>query len=75
MIWQSKQYKEFNTNLTFKEVRDILKVEQMNNQRSHITRHTVLGKWHEIKMTMYIGYLKSIQIPSIQDLDGFVKEE
>ena len=61
-------YDEFRTGLSFKEVRDMLRYEQ----RPHITRHTVLGKWHEIKLSMYRSYENSIK--KDLDLSGFINE-
>ncbi len=45
-------YDDFKTGFSFKEVR------QMLRGRNWITRHTVLGKWHEIKLKMYDEYLQ-----------------
>jgi len=53
------EYNKFRTNLTFKEVRFILSCEAKkkyeNNDYMFITRHTVLGRWREIKMKMFTG--------------------
>lgn len=51
--WRSDEYDNFRTNLTFAEVWEMLKIEQNEGKRRHITRHTVLGKWHEIKLNMW----------------------
>lgn len=51
------EYKNYRTGLTFKEIRQILKNEAKNKyakgQYMFITRHTVLGRWHQIKKDMY----------------------
>lgn len=46
-------YDAFRTGLTFVEIWEMLKIEQREGKRRHITRHTILGKWHEIKKRMY----------------------
>ncbi|MEW6508398.1 MAG: hypothetical protein AB1432_11690 [Bacteroidota bacterium] len=51
------EYRDFKTGLTFKEVYSMLKIEQTKKYERgvymFITRHTILGRWHEIKLTMY----------------------
>lgn len=51
------EYNEFRTGLTFTEVRHILKREAEKKYRKgeymFITRNTVLGRWREIKLSMY----------------------
>ena len=51
------EYKDFKTGLTFKDVRDQLQLEAdrkyEQGEYMFITRHTVLGRWHEIKQKMY----------------------
>lgn len=52
------EYSEFRTGLTFKIVRNMLRIEAKNKYENKgeymfITRHTVLGRWHQIKMEMY----------------------
>ena len=55
MDW--KEYNKFRTNLTFKDVRFILYIESKRKYEQgiymFITRHTVLGRWREIKLKMY----------------------
>jgi hypothetical protein len=55
MNW--KEYNKFRTGLTFKQVRLLLKYEAdrkyRNGEYMFITRHTVLGRWKEIKMKMF----------------------
>jgi transcription initiation factor TFIID subunit TAF12 len=50
-------YKEFKTGFTFNDIRQMLKLEANRKyQRGiymFITRHTVLGRWHQIKREMY----------------------
>jgi len=50
-------YKNFRTGLTFMDVRRALKLEAKKKyergQYMFITRATVLGRWHEIKLKMY----------------------
>jgi hypothetical protein len=52
-----ESYENFRTGLTFRDVRGILDMEKRrkydNGEYMWITRHTVLGKWHEIKLRMY----------------------
>lgn len=52
-------YGEFRTGLTFLDVRQCLHVYSDNYKDwRHVTRHTVLGKWREIKLKMYAQYVK-----------------
>lgn len=50
-------YDKFRTGLTFKEVRNILSIEQKRKRQNYeymfVTRRTVLGRWHEIKKKMF----------------------
>ena len=50
---KSEAYKKFRTGLTFAEVWQSLKAECDSGKRRHVTRHTVLGRWHEIKLSMF----------------------
>lgn len=56
-------YDEFRTGLTFRCVFEMLRVEAMQKEaqgeRMFITRHTVLGRWHQIKRESYEGYRRS----------------
>ncbi len=61
-------YDEFRTGMTFQDVRDILTVESWRVHRTtgnymFVTRHTVLGKWREIKLAMYDEYIQSLEPP------------
>jgi hypothetical protein len=56
--YHSKLYKNFRTGLTFAQVEDILYrdfkiVAERFNTYKFITRHTILGRWREIKLTMF----------------------
>ncbi len=55
-------YDTFRTGLTFNDIRQILKFEQRRKYEKgeymFITRHTVLGRWREIKLRMYNEYLQ-----------------
>lgn len=52
-----EEYKKFRTGFTFKEIRQMLWSYSSNPRDwKHITRHTVLGKWHEIKLEMWNQY-------------------
>lgn len=53
LTWRSEAYESFRTGLCFSEVRQILEVEREQRKRHHVTRRTVLGKWHEIKLKMW----------------------
>lgn len=59
MITQAKMepipYEDFRTGLTFEEVYYMLW------NHPHKTRHTVLGKWRQIKLEMYAEYLQSLE--------------
>jgi hypothetical protein len=59
--WRSKDYKDFKTGLDFVQVWEILKNEQLHEKRKHVTRHTILGKWHEIKLRMWNDYLEQYE--------------
>ena len=57
-------YNEFRTGLTFRAVYDILKSEariafNREGRRMFVTRHTVLGRWREIKNSHYKQYIRS----------------
>lgn len=53
-------YNSFRTGLTFKDVRQILQIEARNKYRNgeymFVTRHTVLGRWREIKLKMFYEF-------------------
>lgn len=53
-------YDEFRTGLDFADVRAILKHEQdeayANGQYMFVSRSTVLGRWFQIKQTMWAAY-------------------
>ncbi len=52
----SKEYDQFRTGLSFIEIWEMLKIEQREGKRRHVTRHTILGKWHEIKLRMFADF-------------------
>ena len=56
--WRTKDYDSFKTGLNYYEVWQALRQEKEAGKRHHITRHTVLGKWHEMKLSMYEGLLE-----------------
>ena len=78
MNW--KEYNKFRTNLTFKEVRFFLQLEAnrkyLQGEYMFITRHTVLGRWREIKLKMFVdgrNYNTSNENISIKhDARGFI---
>lgn len=52
------EYKDFKTGFTFNDVRQLLwkESQQKREKENHymfITRHTILGRWHEIKKRMW----------------------
>lgn len=51
------RYEDFRTGLTFRDVREMLKIEaQQKYERGEymfVTRATVLGRWHELKLEMF----------------------
>jgi len=53
----AKQYRELKTGLTFASVSRDLAIEQRNKRENFeymfITRHTVLGRWHQYKQEMF----------------------
>jgi len=56
-------YDKFPTDLSFKDVYYILKGEadskyERTQEYTFITKHTILGRWREIKLLMYSEYLK-----------------
>jgi hypothetical protein len=63
-IEEEVDYEDFRTELVFKDVYTILKLEQKKKyefgEYMFITRHTVLGRWREIKLKMYRDYLRYI---------------
>lgn len=50
--WHSDDFDRFKTGLSYYEVWQVLRQEKEAGKRAHITRHTVLGKWHELKMSI-----------------------
>jgi hypothetical protein len=58
--WRNKNYRDFKTGLSYYEVWQVLRQETETGKRTHVTRHTVLGKWHEMKLSMYEALLDSI---------------
>jgi hypothetical protein len=57
--WRSDDYDQFRTGFDFYEVWQILRQEKESGKRRHVTRHTVLGKWHEIKLSLYRALLEA----------------
>jgi len=50
-------YKEFKTGYTFADIRQMLwSYSEDPRDWRHVTRHTVLGKWREIKLKMWYDY-------------------
>jgi hypothetical protein len=80
-IYFQKLYEKFRTGLTFKDVSKILYREQQRlreqNYYMFITRHTILGRWREIKLDMFKPYRE--HIPSRKEmldyLNNVKKEE
>lgn len=65
--WRSKEYENFRTGLTFAEVYQELWAEVERGERRHITRATVLGRWHEIKLKMWRYYGENNSVPEKAD--------
>jgi len=60
------KYKKFRTGLTFKDVRKMLWSYSDNPKDwRHVTRHTVLGKFREIKLEMFHRYKSCSTIEDI----------
>jgi len=60
-------YDEFKTGYTFKEIRRMLRAEadrklKTDGTRMFITRHTVLGRWHQIKLELWKQFQKDIRM-------------
>lgn len=59
-------YKDFRTDLTFTDVRRMLKLEARKKysrgQYMFITRATVLGRWHQLKKELYSAEEKFYQL-------------
>ncbi len=59
-------YNSFRTGLTFTDIRRALKLEAKKKyergQYMFITRATVLGRWHELKLKMYSAEEKYFQL-------------
>lgn len=53
-------YEKFRTGFTFRDIRLMLKreadIKYQNGEYMFITRHTVLGRWRQIKLEMYNTY-------------------
>lgn len=60
-----ESYKDFRTGFTFKDIRMMLKYEAKRKyecgEYMFVTRHTVLGRWREIKIRMYNEYVDAIE--------------
>jgi hypothetical protein len=51
---EKKAYDEFRTGFTFRDIRQMLwSFDEDPRTWRHVTRHTVLGKWREIKQEMW----------------------
>ena len=59
---RGKDYDSFKTGLSYQEIYELLRNECINGKRKHVTRHTVLGKWFEIKQSMYRQILEEYGI-------------
>lgn len=59
--WRCNEYKQFRTGFTYYEIWQVLMQEKEAGKRKHVTRHTVLGKWHEIKLSMYSDMLEQYE--------------
>ena len=59
-MYLSRRYNNFRTGLTFKQVSQILyRIQRALSEKGEymfITRHTVLGRWMEIKKDMFSLY-------------------
>ncbi len=53
MIHKTAAYMEFRTGYDYADIYQMLRLECEAGKRQHVTRHTVLGKWHEIKLRMF----------------------
>jgi len=62
MLYKTPSYRQYRTGLTWNDIYSILRSEQAVGRRSHITRHTILGRWHEIKMNLYRSEMESYGI-------------
>ena len=64
-------YDEFRTGLTFACVFQILKREALvkweAGERMFITRHTVLGRWRQIKLESYDAYCRNVDAEAVSD--------
>ena len=66
--WRSKDYDAFKSGITYYEVWQILRQEKEAGKWAHVTRHTVLGKWHELKLSMYEALLDQFG-PGSRDIE------
>lgn len=54
---ETKEYNTFRTGFTFRDIREMLwETSEDPKDWPHVTRHTVLGKWREIKLEMWNYY-------------------
>ena len=57
--WCGAKYKRFRTGFTFTDVRRQFWKNTSNREEwKRISRHTVLGRWHEIKRTMWADHIE-----------------
>lgn len=59
-------YDTYRTGLTFRDVRQMLRVEaqhvfEREGRRMFVTRRTVLGRWHQIKRESYAATKRELQ--------------
>ena len=59
-------YIQFKTGYTFTEIRRMLKIEserkfRERNEIMYVTRHTVLGRWKQLKTEMWNQFQKDIK--------------
>lgn len=53
------EYENFSTNLSFKEVKNMLWVDDVDSARwRQKRRNSVLGFWHELKLSMWKEHLE-----------------
>jgi len=60
------EYNEFKTGYTFIEIRRMLKIEserkfRERNEIMYVTRHTVLGRWRQLKLELWKQFQKDIE--------------
>ena len=67
---EEREYRKFRTGFTWREVRDMLWYQDELHPAHHTRRrHSVLGKWREIKLEMWNHYQNQKALDDARELE------